>query len=93
MSDLNELRCYNPNTGKRDGGYCAWEGDGKCMKCKAAEALEAANKRIAELEVRLTALADVADVVTHHLLFGQTNKAELESQIEMAKTLLGKSDE
>ena len=54
--------------------------------------LKAANERIAELEVRLTALADVADVVTHHLLFGQTNKAELESQIEMAKTLLGKSD-
>ena len=25
MSDLRELHCFNPQTGKRDGGYCAWE--------------------------------------------------------------------
>ena len=93
MSDLNELRCYNPNTGKRDGGYCVWEGDGKCMKCEAADALEAANKRIAELELRLTALADVEDVLMRYMLFGQTNKAERASQIEMAKILRKKSNE
>ena len=40
MANLNELRCWNSNTGKRDGGYCVWEGKGKCLKCEAADRIE-----------------------------------------------------
>ena len=40
MSDLKDLRCFNPRTGKRDGGWCVWEGGGKCMKCEAADRIE-----------------------------------------------------
>lgn len=68
MSDLSKLRCFNPLTGKRDGGYCVWQGEGKCMKCEAADRIEelqaevaglkfeahiAEGKRIAELEREL----------------------------------------
>ena len=55
MSDLKDLRCFNPRTGKRDGGWCVWEGGGKCMKCEAADEIDrlsaALDKAIADCEV------------------------------------------
>ena len=38
---MSDLYCFNPITGKRDGGYCVWEGAGKCMKCEAADKYKA----------------------------------------------------
>ena len=46
---LKALYCFNPMTGRRDGKYCVWEGEGKCQKCTAAD-------RIAEQAQQLTAL-------------------------------------
>ena len=41
MSKLSKsLRCFNPRTGFRDGKYCVWEGEGKCLQCQAAEEIE-----------------------------------------------------
>jgi hypothetical protein len=33
------LYCFNPLTGKRDGGYCVWQGGGKCIKCQAEDTI------------------------------------------------------
>ena len=37
---VEKLRCFNPLTGRRDGGYCVWEGQGKCLYCEAADEIE-----------------------------------------------------
>ena len=37
---VDGIRCFNSLTGKHDGGYCVWEGKGKCLKCQAADMLE-----------------------------------------------------
>ena len=43
---IRQLRCFNPVTGKRDGHYCVWQGGGKCLKCQAADALEAMQAKV-----------------------------------------------
>jgi len=50
MSDLKGLRCFNPTTGKRDGGYCVWEGKGKCMKCESADKIDDLTKQLSDCE-------------------------------------------
>ena len=43
---MSEFHCFNPLTGKHDGGYCGWGGKGKCRGCQAGD-------RIAELEAEV----------------------------------------
>jgi hypothetical protein len=51
--NLENLRCFNPLTGKRDGDYCTWEGEGKCLKCQLADHIEELKLFPTELQSQL----------------------------------------
>jgi hypothetical protein len=79
MNDLTKLRCFNPSTGKHDGGYCVWEGKGKCMKCEAADEIE-----------RLQKAYRPADMIEYQELVAENER--LEAVVDAARHLLAGGD-
>jgi hypothetical protein len=91
----NNLYCFNPITGKRDGGYCAWEGGGKCLSCAAAD-------RIAELKAERDKLKKALHSITnmahplHMEIFNEAMKGlgleDVAKQMEESNATLEASD-
>ena len=70
MSELN-TRCFNPITGKRDGGYCVWEGRGKCEKCQAMDEIDQLRQQVDKLKAdllksKLETSDHIHDVIIDH---------------------------
>jgi hypothetical protein len=61
MSKLSKsLRCFNPTTGFRDGKYCVWEGERKCLKCQAADEIEELERDQDDTRELILAATDLA---------------------------------
>ena len=78
MSDLSELRCWNPFTGRRDGGYCVWEGKGKCMKCEAAD--EIARLKAELLDATIASATDEETIANLRALLDEVREDSLRSE-------------
>jgi hypothetical protein len=61
MSKLSKsIRCFNPTTGFRDGKYCVWEGERKCLKCQAADEIEELERDQDDTRELILAATDLA---------------------------------
>ena len=54
----DNIRCFNPRSGKSDGDYCVWEGGGKCLKCQAADEIDLLRQRIKAAEAEVARLKE-----------------------------------